>query len=93
MLESEIEQYLVALVNTSGGLCVKLVASGKRGWPDRIVLLPGGRVWFVELKRPGEKPRGQQLLRHAELAALGFPVVVLDTKEKVKDFVEQIQSP
>jgi hypothetical protein len=55
-----------------------------------MVLLPGKRIWFVELKRPGEKARGQQQLRHQELAARGFPVVVLDSKKQVIEFMEGV---
>jgi hypothetical protein len=88
--ERDVERALVDRVTTSGGLCIKLTASGVRGWPDRMVLMPGGRIWFVELKAPGETARGQQVLRHLEITALGFPVVVLDTVNKVKGFVDAI---
>lgn len=92
MLEREVEKYLCDLVNTSGGLCIKLASVGVRGWPDRMVLMPSGRTWFVELKRPGQQARGQQVLRHAELTTLGYPVVVLDTKAKVKEFMDAVYS-
>ncbi|EBD6078502.1 VRR-NUC domain-containing protein [Salmonella enterica] len=48
--------------------------------PDRIVLLPGGRIVFVECKAPGKPPRADQLREHERLRALGFTVVVLDSK-------------
>lgn len=51
-LEKEIESRLVKLVKRRGGLCLKWVCPGWAGVPDRIVLLPRGRVVFVELKRP-----------------------------------------
>ena len=51
-LEKEIESRLVKLVKRRGGLCLKSVCPGWAGVPDRIVLLPRGRVVFVELKRP-----------------------------------------
>lgn len=51
-LEKEIEQALVRKVKAVGGLCLKWVCPGWAGVPDRIVLLPGGRIVFVELKRP-----------------------------------------
>ena len=51
-LEKDIERKLVRLVERHGGLCLKWVCPGWAGVPDRIVLLPEGRVVFVELKRP-----------------------------------------
>lgn len=51
-LERDIERKLTGLVKQSGGLCLKWVCPGWIGVPDRIVLLPGGRIIFVELKRP-----------------------------------------
>lgn len=65
--------------------------------PDRIVLLPGGRLIFVECKAPGEQPRADQLREHKRLRALGFTVVVLDSKnlegilcEKFNDAVNSV---
>ena len=55
MRESEVEKKLIDEVKKRGGLCEKWV-SGTVGWPDRIVFLPDGKVGFVEVKRPGEKP-------------------------------------
>ncbi|MGL9751795.1 MAG: VRR-NUC domain-containing protein [Symbiopectobacterium sp.] len=78
--ESTIEKHLVAEVKKAGGMAYKFVSPGRRSVPDRIVLLPGGRMVFVECKAPGEKPRPEQLREHERLRALGFTVVVLDSK-------------
>lgn len=51
-LEKDIEKKLTSVVRRRGGLCLKWVCPGWAGVPDRIVLLPGGRIIFVELKRP-----------------------------------------
>lgn len=51
-LEKDIEQKLRKMVEKRGGQCLKWVCPGWSGVPDRIVLLPGGRVVFVETKRP-----------------------------------------
>ncbi len=77
MLEKVIEQKLVAAVKKEGGLCLKFLSS-TAGWPDRMVLLPGGKIAFVEVKAPGKEPRPLQLHRHDQLRALGFPVYVID---------------
>jgi len=61
MREKTIEQHLVAAVKAAGGICPKLVCPGFDGMPDRIMLMPGGRIAFVEVKAPGEKPRALQV--------------------------------
>ena len=76
--EKQIEQKLVKAVKAMGGICPKLVCPGFDGMPDRIVLLPGGRIAFVELKAPGKKPRPLQMARHRLLRKLGFKVYVID---------------
>ncbi|ENC2022833.1 VRR-NUC domain-containing protein [Escherichia albertii] len=78
--ESLIEKYLVAEVKKAGGVALKFVSPGRRSVPDRIVLLPGGRIVFVECKAPGKPARADQLREHERLRALGFTVVVLDSK-------------
>lgn len=87
MREAAIERRLKRKVEAAGGKALKFVSPGWAGAPDRIVLLPGGRVVFVELKAPGKKPRPIQLKRHEELKALGFEVYVIDTPEEVADWV------
>ena len=53
------------------------------GMPDRLVLLPGGRMGFVELKAPGKEPRLVQELRMRQLRRLGFLVAVVDKPEQI----------
>ncbi|MBD2786557.1 VRR-NUC domain-containing protein [Xenorhabdus sp. DI] len=78
--EDVIEKNLVSEIKKVGGIAYKFVSPGRRGVPDRIVVLPDGRVVFVECKAPGEKPRPDQLREHERLRALGQTVVVLDSK-------------
>lgn len=78
--ENKIEKYLNEQVKAAGGITYKLAKTGRRGAPDRLVMLPGGRVVFVECKAPGEKPRPSQTREHERLKTLGFNVVVLDSK-------------
>ncbi|MDE9454224.1 VRR-NUC domain-containing protein, partial [Xenorhabdus bovienii] len=67
-------------IKKAGGIAYKFVSPGRRSVPDRICILPGGRILFVECKAPGEKPRPDQLREHERLRALGCEVVVLDNK-------------
>ena len=86
MYERDIERALVRYVKSLGGLCLKFVSPGWDGAPDRLCLLPGGKICFVELKRPGAKPRPLQLRRHEQLRRLGFDVRVIDSMEEVRGF-------
>lgn len=85
MTERAIEAALVKAVKASGGMALKLISPGAAGVPDRLVLLPGGRAVFVELKAPGEKPRPLQRKRAAQLQALGFRSIVIDGTEAVQE--------
>lgn len=86
--ERDIEDRLVRTLTERGHLCLKLHTPGFAGVPDRLCLLQGGRVAFVELKAPGCKPEPHQRRRIALLRELGFLVEVLDTLAGVEHFVE-----
>ena len=87
--EKTLERSLVEKIRLLGGLCLKLQGNMYAGMPDRLILLPGGRAIFVELKSEGIKPRKLQLIRHEELRALGFKVFVIDTHEKLTQFLNE----
>lgn len=86
-MEKQIEKYLVNEIERLGGLCIKFPPLFFRGFPDRIVLLPGALIVFVELKDKGKKPTAVQSRVQDKLRALGFRVEVLDSKESVNDFI------
>ena len=90
MTENTVEGYLRKKVRAVRGKCYKFVCPGHVGAPDRICIFPGGRVYFVETKAPGGKPRPSQLAFHRELVELGVTVRVIDTREKVRAFVEEV---
>lgn len=92
MREKTIEQKLVAAVKSVGGICPKLVCPGFDGMPDRLVLLPKGKIAFVEVKRHGEKPRPLQEARHGLLRRLDFSVYVLDDAAQIGGLLNEIQS-
>ena len=92
MREKVIEQKLVQAVRQSGGIALKLVCSNMNGVPDRLLLLPGGRMAFCEVKVPGEKPRPLQVHRMEQLRGLGFRVFVIDGVEQIGGIVDEICS-
>lgn len=83
MLERAVEEHLVGRVKAAGGMALKWVSPSLVGVPDRIVLLPGGRVFFVEVKRPGGKTRPIQDRVIGMIRRLGVEVHVVDSKEGV----------
>lgn len=92
MRERQIEQKLVKTVKAAGGIAPKLISPGFDGMPDRMVLMPGGHIGFVEVKAPGEKPRPLQLSRHRLLRRLGFKVYVLDDAEQIGGIIDDIRA-
>lgn len=91
MEESKIENKLKKQIELIGGKALKFVSPGMSGVPDRIVLLPHGKIIFVELKAPGKMLRALQEYRAKELRTLGFDVRCIDTIKKVDMFVEEMQ--
>ena len=92
MREKQIEQKLVRATKNMGGIAPKFVSPGFDGMPDRIVLLPGGHIGFVEVKAPGEKPRPLQLSRHGMLRKLGFRVFILDDEQQIGGILDEIRT-
>lgn len=92
MREKIIEQHLVKAVKNSGGIAPKLVSPGFDGMPDRLVLLPGGKIGFVEVKAPGKEPRPLQVARHGLLRQLGFKVYILDAPEQIGGILDEIRT-
>ena len=84
MREKELECKLVKAVRDSGGLDLKFVSPNMDGVPDRLLLFPGGRAAFAEVKAPGQKPRLLQVHRMEQLRELGFRVYVVDSEEKIE---------
>lgn len=95
--ERDIEAYLVARVKAMGGEVRKVAWIGRRGAPDRLVMLPPGIVvypgpefgWtvWVELKAPGVKAEGYQLREHARMRAMGQRVEVIDSLRGVEELL------
>lgn len=83
MRERDIERHLVERVKALGGEVRKVKWIGRRGAPDRIVMLPDGVLHWVELKRPGGTAEAHQAREHARMLRMGQRVLVLNTVEKI----------
>lgn len=90
MRERDVERALVKAVQALGGICPKWVSPGLDGVPDRIVLLPEGKIGFVELKAPGEHPRKLQEARMRRLRQLGYKSFVCDRVELIESILNEI---
>ena len=90
MTEKTVEKALVKRIKGLGGWAVKCAIPGTSGMPDRLILFPGGRVAFVECKRPGEKVSKIQEYRIQQLRTLGFTVWVVDRLEEIERFIEEV---
>lgn len=90
MREKTIEAALVKATKAHGGIAPKFVSPGMAGMPDRLVIMPMGRIAFVELKAPGKKPRPLQVARHELLRSLGVDVYVVDDMAQVVSCIKKI---
>ena len=89
MKKRAIERYLANKVKQLGGKSFKFVSPGNAGVPDRIVIIPGGHIFFIELKAPGKKPRKLQQVVIKQLKQLGCNVLTIDSKEQVNRFIDE----
>lgn len=90
-MEKSVEKYLRQQVKKAGGRALKFVSPGFTGVPDRIVLMPGARVYFAETKDLGKTPKPRQKRVHKLLRGLGFLVFVPDSYTAVDDMMKCIQ--
>jgi hypothetical protein len=89
--EKSLEKKLSAEIKRIGGWSIKLLSAHLTGLPDRLCLLTGGRLFFAEIKTTKQKPKRIQLLIHEKLRNLGFRVEVIDTSEKIKEFIRDYE--
>lgn len=89
VLEADAEKLLLQSVTRLRGLCFKLKFIGFMGAPDRLVLMPGGRFFFVELKKIGGELEPSQKVMFPRIEKRGFKVHILTGAEEVLQFVQQ----
>lgn len=92
MVEKDIEKKLRDGIKKMGGKAYKFVSPGNTGVPDRIVILPGGRVVFAELKSEKGKLSAIQEIQIRHLRALGCDVRVLKGIDEVETFLKEVRS-
>lgn len=90
MTEAQIEQKLGKQIKNKGGLYYKFVSPGSTGVPDRVVIAPGGKVIFIELKTESGKLSTMQAIQISRLKAVGADVRVVCGVEQAKAFVEEV---
>lgn len=90
MLEREIENYLNDNIKKLGGRAYKFVSPGNRGVPDRMILLPGGRIIFVELKTKDRYPTKLQRAQIKRMRELGADVRVIRGMDAAKGFLDEL---
>lgn len=92
MREKTIEQKFKKAVENAGGICLKLDPTTMVGIPDRLAILPGNHIAFVELKAPGKHPRPIQVHRHNQLRAIGCKVRTLDNPDDIESLINEIRA-
>ena len=89
-MEKDIEKKFTKAIRHVDGIVLKLVSPSFNGIPDRLVLMPKGKIGFVEIKDRGKKPRALQISRHNMLRQLGFKVFVLDDVDDIEKIIKEI---
>lgn len=91
MRERDLERKFKDAVKASGGKAYKFMSPGNDGVPDRLVILPGGCIGFVELKQKGQKPTRLQRQQMEFLRGMGCFVIVLDDLEDIPGILSKIR--
>ena len=89
-MEKDIEKKFTKAIRHVDGIALKLVSPSFNGIPDRLVLMPKGKIGFVEIKDRGKKSRALQISRHNMLRQLGFKVFVLDDVDDIEKIIKEI---
>ncbi len=89
--EKHLERVLNLAITLLGGYSIKLSSIHMTGLPDRLCILPRGRIFFAEMKTTGKKPTKIQLIIHQRIRKLGFKVEVIDSLEQLKKVIEEYE--
>ena len=89
MLEKQIERYLVDRVKAIGGKAYKFTSPAHKGVADRIVCLPNGQTWFVEVKTEGGRLSPLQKVFASDMALMRQNYACLWTKEQIDGWINE----
>ena len=92
MDEKHVEHALIKATKKRGGMAIKLTCPGMAGMPDRMIILRGGHIGFIEVKKPGGKPRQLQEHRLDLLRSYGFYAITIDHPTQIEDALNAIQT-
>lgn len=90
--EKQVEARLRKRIKAAGGMALKFVSPGYSGVPDRLVFMPGGQIYLVELKAPGKKPTKLQEKVRDRFKGLGFRYYVIDSYQAVEAFIKEVSN-
>lgn len=90
--ENQLEEKLRKKIKELGGIALKFVSPGRAGVPDRIILMPQGKIYFVEMKSPRGEVNPIQKYVFEKFEELGFKVHILNSDDAIKNFLEKIIS-
>ncbi|HOQ63152.1 MAG TPA: VRR-NUC domain-containing protein [Clostridia bacterium] len=90
--EKAIENKLRKATKDMGGIALKFISPGMSGVPDRLILFPGKRLAFVEVKAPRMQMRPLQVKRKRQLEALGFSVYCIDHPDQIGGVLDEIRA-
>ena len=88
--ERDTEKWLREKIQQLGGVAMKFTSPGNDGVPDRIAILPGGQVWFIELKKDGEKPTAVQKWQLEQLRKMGCNVALITGKQEARAWIREV---
>ena len=90
MREKQVEQRYSQEAKRVGGMAIKFVSPGMDGMPDRLILLPGARIAFSELKAPGKPLEPLQRKWCKDLLALGHRHYKIDSEADIERFIREV---
>lgn len=89
--ERVVEKRFKERIKEEGWKVKKLFPGDESGWPDNVVAVDCGLVYWVELKRDGEGPSKIQKIRHRELRSLGHEVWIIDNRDDTEKFITKVK--